>query len=198
MQCVNVVQVLSFRLDHSLTQCLSLSCCSYIGHRPLAPLIKQRVIRWVQVFDRHLLTVQSHSGQGTGHLLLFKSTKRLVFLEVWYFTATCWSYTDTTKITPLRHAPAPFPQLKLEGCAEVLKGPPWIAAENKTQKYIIIKGKSFWVLQMGHLHWSMDDSWTDQWSSFYLGQSPIVERWAVWLKTTEIQTKMRKYTEVNI
>lgn len=50
------------------------------GHGPLTSLVKQRVVGHVQVFDLHLVIVDTHGGQGAGHFLLMRD--RDIFVAV--------------------------------------------------------------------------------------------------------------------
>lgn len=53
------------------------SCVCSFRHGPLPSLIEQRVVGHVQVFDLHLVVVNTHGGQGAGHFLLLEDVNIL-------------------------------------------------------------------------------------------------------------------------
>ena len=101
------------------------SCVGSSGFGPLPPLTEQRVVGHVQVFDLHLVIVDTHGGQGTGHFLLFGD---IACCKSGALLPPCAHILKLNRVPPSHRPTAPCPLSKHERCARVSEGPPSTAA----------------------------------------------------------------------
>lgn len=65
------------------------SCVDSSSQGSLPPLFEQRVVGHVQVFNLHLVIIDTYGGQGAGHFLLLEEKKQHVELEPGTLLPSC-------------------------------------------------------------------------------------------------------------